>query len=145
VAIFKATGVAHVYTVEVNYNTGRVVNAVPPTAGGGGGGSEVDGGVDGKLCAGEPAKGVPPKFTPATWRDIGKVSREGGGVISKAIGVSVLDLWEGHPFSRVPNSNFKDVGGLMTSMRTRLLTNEYGRGGGDLIGVVRIGSRLRRR
>jgi hypothetical protein len=36
VANFLATNLCHIYTLECNYNTGRMVNSLPPATGDGG-------------------------------------------------------------------------------------------------------------
>lgn len=55
VAVLKATGLVRSYTLECNYNTGRLVNALPPP-----------------LREGAPAPPVPapPKYTPAIYEEV---------------------------------------------------------------------------
>jgi len=51
VAIYKATGIVHSYTLECNYNTGITINPLPSNQ--------------------EPVH-FPPRYTPVTWQGVGK-------------------------------------------------------------------------
>ncbi|GLG96635.1 uncharacterized protein GBIM_03561 [Gryllus bimaculatus] len=87
VSVLKATGLVRSYTLECNYNTGRLVNIVPP-------------------CVRDLHKPnqtllVPPKYTPHVFEEIGQ-----------ALCASVLDLTGTHPWSRVPNSEFRTLNGI---------------------------------
>ncbi|CAG9132028.1 unnamed protein product [Plutella xylostella] len=94
VAVLKATGLVRSYTLECNYNTGRLVNALPPP-----------------LREGAPAPPVPapPKYTPAIYEEVGR-----------ALGSSILDMTAQHPNSRVPNSEYRSVAGLRDWLRNNV-------------------------
>ena len=57
VAVFKLTGLVRSYTLECNYNTGRLVNTLPPSA---------------KDCNKPNNAGpvAPPKYTPAIFEEV---------------------------------------------------------------------------
>lgn len=57
VAVLKATGLVRSYTLECNYNTGRLVNVLPPTA------------REGPAAA-PPAAPLPPKYTPHIFEEV---------------------------------------------------------------------------
>uniref|UniRef100_A0A8D8RLD4 Cytosolic carboxypeptidase-like protein 5 n=1 Tax=Cacopsylla melanoneura TaxID=428564 RepID=A0A8D8RLD4_9HEMI len=87
VAVTKNTGLIRSYTLECNYNTGRVVNIVPPSNR-------------------DPAKRsslnlVPPRYTPTLFEGVGK-----------ALGVSILDMTNSNPYSRIINSEYHSLSGL---------------------------------
>lgn len=92
VAVGKITGLVRSYTLECNYNTGRIVNVVPASSN-------------------EPVKRrnvtlVPPKYTPALFEEVGK-----------ALGVSILDMSNANPYSRIVNSEFHSLSGLRDWLR----------------------------
>ncbi|CAH1114197.1 unnamed protein product [Psylliodes chrysocephalus] len=87
VAVLSLTGIIKSYTLECNYNTGRLVNVLPPTI------KESHGKVH-TIC-------IPPKYTPQTFEEVGR-----------ALGVSILDLTGNNPFTRLPNSEFHTIAGL---------------------------------
>ncbi|KOO21434.1 zinc carboxypeptidase family protein [Chrysochromulina tobinii] len=66
VAVYKMTGLTHVYTLECNYNMGRTVTRLQPP--------HIPKGIDkGALSPPPPPlKSVAPKYTPDSWRDVGK-------------------------------------------------------------------------
>eukprot|EP00794_Sanderia_malayensis_P004908 gene4908-5555_t len=86
VAISKITGILHSYTVECNYNTGRITNNVPPAFN------------DNGRATPPPQTSYPPKYTPDVYAEVGK-----------AMAISVLDLFEINPWSRVLASEFKTI------------------------------------
>lgn len=57
VAVYKLTGLIHSYTLECNYNTGRLVNSVPARIR-----------DDSRKSAGQLF--VPPKYTPAVYEEV---------------------------------------------------------------------------
>lgn len=57
VAVYKLTGLVHSYTLECNYNTGRLVNSVPART------KEVINKLRGPLF-------VPPKYTPSIFEEV---------------------------------------------------------------------------
>lgn len=59
VAVLKATGLLRSYTLECNYNTGRMLNVLPPTA--------KEGPSPGLTM---PSNGIPPKYTPQLFEEV---------------------------------------------------------------------------
>lgn len=98
VAVGKITGLVRSYTLECNYNTGRIVNVVPP--------SNRDPSKRNSLSL------VPPKYTPALFEEVGK-----------ALGVSILDMSNANPYSRIVNSEFHSLNGLRDWLR-KVVTHE---------------------
>lgn len=100
VAVLKTTGLVRSYTLECNYNTGRLVNLLPPCV------------KDNKNVT--PAQlMVPPKYTPQVFEEIGR-----------ALGVSILDLTGSNPFSRIPHSEFHSLSGIRDWLRMNCLPTE---------------------
>ncbi|CAH1173884.1 unnamed protein product [Phaedon cochleariae] len=93
VAVLSITGIIKSYTLECNYNTGRIVNILPPTI------KEPHGKMH--------SLPVPPKYTPQIFEDVGR-----------SLGASILDLTSQNPCSRVPNSEFHTLSGLRDWIRT---------------------------
>ncbi|KAF4516919.1 hypothetical protein B566_EDAN008008, partial [Ephemera danica] len=93
VAVLKATGLVRSYTLECNYNTGRLVNTLPPNT---------------KDNNSKPSIGpvVPPKYTPQIFEEVGR-----------ALAVSVLDLAGANPWSRVRSSEMRNVPGIREWLR----------------------------
>lgn len=79
VAIYRMTGAAHCYTLECNYNMGRVVNKLAEPLGG-------------RALSPRPipAGAVAPKYSPETWAEVGR-----------ALAVAALDLRGANPLSRL--------------------------------------------
>jgi hypothetical protein len=65
VGVYRATGLAHAFTLECNYNTGRVVNRIahPHSEG------------HASLSPQPPLRCLSPKYTPAEWNSVGKARR----------------------------------------------------------------------
>ena len=87
VAVYKMTDMTYCYTLECNYNMGRVVNALPAR--------HVPTGKDrirnGAMSPEPPRpRGAPPKYTPESWADVGK-----------ALGLAALDVSGANPASRL--------------------------------------------
>lgn len=57
VAVLKTTGLVRSYTLECNYNTGRLVNVLPPCV------KEIKN-------SSAPALMVPPKYTPQVFEEV---------------------------------------------------------------------------
>ncbi|XP_026482048.1 cytosolic carboxypeptidase-like protein 5 [Ctenocephalides felis] len=91
VAIWKQTGLLRSYTLECNYNTGRIVNTLPPTR------HQPDKRIKGG--------GVPPKYGPKVFEEVGR-----------ALGPSILDLTDSNPRSRLSNSEFRNMRGVRDSL-----------------------------
>jgi cytosolic carboxypeptidase protein 5 len=81
-----ATGLIHSYTLECNYNCGKILNHVPPAANHQGRASP------------ERLPVSPPKYVPEDWAEVGR------GVLC-----SLLDLFDLNPWSRVGNSKYRGV------------------------------------
>ncbi|VEN41263.1 unnamed protein product [Callosobruchus maculatus] len=92
VAVLSLTGIIKSYTLECNYNTGRLVNVLPPPTKEGPGRTQ--------------SVAVPPKYTPHVYEEVGK-----------ALGSSILDLTGHNPYSRLANSEFRTLHGLREWLR----------------------------
>ncbi|XP_041357946.1 cytosolic carboxypeptidase-like protein 5 isoform X2 [Gigantopelta aegis] len=97
VAIYKAIGIIHSYTLECNYNTGRLVNPVPPAYG-----------DDGRATP-PPLAGFPPKYTQAHFEDVGK-----------GLAIAALDMFDMNPWTRITLSEHNSLGGVLDSVRRYL-------------------------
>ncbi|XP_025109190.1 cytosolic carboxypeptidase-like protein 5 isoform X2 [Pomacea canaliculata] len=97
VAIYKAIGIIHSYTLECNYNMGRLVNSVPPAF------------RDDGRATPPPLAGFPPKFTQAHYEEVGR-----------AVAVAVLDMRDTNPWSRVSLSEYNSIHGLRDWVRRYL-------------------------
>ncbi|KAE8742273.1 hypothetical protein FOCC_FOCC012202 [Frankliniella occidentalis] len=100
VSVMKLTGLVRSYTLECNYNTGRMVNLLPPCV------------RDSGRMSVNPAYAVPPKYTPLVFEEVGR-----------ALGVSVLDLTSSNPCSRIPNSEYRSVNGIRDWLRSNCLSD----------------------
>ncbi|XP_060801706.1 cytosolic carboxypeptidase-like protein 5 isoform X2 [Amyelois transitella] len=98
VAVLKATGLVRSYTLECNYNTGRLVNVLPP-------------GV--RDCPAPPAAPAqpPPKYTPHIFEEVGR-----------SLGASILDLTGQHPNSRIPCSEHRNLSAVREWLRAHTRT-----------------------
>lgn len=85
VGIFLTTNLAHCYTLECNYATGRMVNRIPLATG-----------VGAKSVEPPPQTTPVPMYTPEIYMNIGM-----------ALAVAALDLKGTNPCSRLPRSKFK--------------------------------------
>ncbi|GJQ82574.1 hypothetical protein Trydic_g13026 [Trypoxylus dichotomus] len=101
VAVLKMTGLIRSYTLECNYNTGRVVNVLPPT-------------IKEYHNKGVHTLPVPPKYNPHVFEEVGK-----------AMGASILDLTGQNPLTRLPGSEFHSLTGLREWLRIHC-ANEFG-------------------
>lgn len=94
VAIYKAIGLIKSYTLESNYNTGKIVNVLPPK---------------GKDVTVKSTPKTPPKYSPSIFEEVGR-----------ALGPSILDLTSSNPISRLGNSDFRTLQGLRNSLKTEI-------------------------
>ncbi|KAM4521579.1 cytosolic carboxypeptidase-like protein 5 isoform 2-T5 [Odontesthes bonariensis] len=78
VAIHKAIGLLHSYTLECNYNTGKTMNTIPPAC------------HDSGRATPPPPPSFPPKYTPEIFEQVGR-----------AVAVSALDMAECNPWPRL--------------------------------------------
>ncbi|KAJ8669075.1 hypothetical protein QAD02_000334 [Eretmocerus hayati] len=100
VAVYKHFGLIHSYTLECNYNTGRMVNSIP---------ARVREGI-------QKIRGpifVPPKYSPSVFEEVGV-----------ALGPSILDMTDENPNSRLPNSQYRSLKGLKSYLKL-ISTNHY--------------------
>ena len=94
VSAFRATGLLYSYTLECNFNTGRLVNGVPMAS---------------RDCgrATPPLQyDHPPKYDPEVYEDSGK-----------ALAISILDLTESNPWTRLTCSAHKNLRGVRDWLR----------------------------
>ncbi|CAG2062432.1 unnamed protein product [Timema podura] len=96
VAVLKLTGLVRSYTLECNYNTGRLVNTLPACAR-----------ENSRIAAPPLPHVVPPKYNPHIFEEVGR-----------ALGISILDLTGSNPWSRIPNSEFHSLNGIREWLRT---------------------------
>ncbi|KAL3280285.1 hypothetical protein HHI36_017776 [Cryptolaemus montrouzieri] len=96
VAISTITGLIKSYTLECNYNTGRIVNVLPPT-------------IKERQQKGY-ALPVPPKYSPTVFEEVGR-----------SLGASILDLTGNNPLTRLPHSEFHSLNGVMDWIRTNCI------------------------
>ncbi|CAG00089.1 unnamed protein product [Tetraodon nigroviridis] len=94
VAIHKAIGLLHSYTLECNYNTGKTMNAIPPAC------------HDNGRATPPPPSTLPPKYTPEVFEEVGR-----------AVAVSALDMAECNPWSRLVLSEHN----CLTNLRAWIL------------------------
>ncbi|XP_060106961.1 cytosolic carboxypeptidase-like protein 5 isoform X2 [Heteronotia binoei] len=78
VAIYKASGIIHSYTLECNYNTGRSVNTVPAAC------------HDNGRATPPPLPTFPSKYTAELFEQVGR-----------ALAIAVLDMAECNPWPRI--------------------------------------------
>ncbi|KAM7368171.1 hypothetical protein PAMP_014417 [Pampus punctatissimus] len=78
VAIYKAIGLLHSYTLECNYNTGKAMNTIPPAC------------HDNGRASPPPPPSFPPKYTPEIFEQVGR-----------AVAISALDMAECNPWPRL--------------------------------------------
>uniref|UniRef100_A0AAQ6AK82 Cytosolic carboxypeptidase-like protein 5 n=1 Tax=Amphiprion ocellaris TaxID=80972 RepID=A0AAQ6AK82_AMPOC len=78
VAIHKAIGLLHSYTLECNYNTGKTMNTIPPAC------------HDNGRATPPPPPSFPPKYTPEIFEQVGR-----------AVAISALDMAECNPWPRL--------------------------------------------
>ncbi|XP_048260843.1 cytosolic carboxypeptidase-like protein 5 isoform X3 [Bombus terrestris] len=99
VAVYKLTGLIRSYTLECNYNSGRLVNSIP---------SRIRDGVNKTVTH----MFVPPKYTPAVFEAVGA-----------ALGPSILDLTNNNPNSRLPNSQYRSLRGVKSYLKLAYVNN----------------------
>ncbi|XP_023247249.1 cytosolic carboxypeptidase-like protein 5 [Copidosoma floridanum] len=100
VAVYKSFGLIHSYTLECNYNTGRVVNTVPAR-------------VKERFRKLHSQLYVPPKYNPSVFEEVGA-----------AFGPSILDMTGHNPNSRLPNSQYRSLKGLISYLKL-ISSNRY--------------------
>ncbi|KAH9646002.1 hypothetical protein HF086_008810 [Spodoptera exigua] len=128
VAVLKATGLVRSYTLECNYNTGRLVNVLPP-------------GVRDAAAAGPaPAAAAPPppSTRPTSSKSPQKINtfqvkhyrpknlevfQEISPIeVGRSLGASILDLTGQHPNSRIPCSEHRNLSAVREWLRAHTRT-----------------------
>ncbi|XP_034944225.1 cytosolic carboxypeptidase-like protein 5 [Chelonus insularis] len=99
VAVYKMTGLVRSYTLECNYNSGRLVNTIPAR-------------VRDTLVKSQGQMFVPPKYTPTVFEEVGA-----------ALGPSILDLTNSNPNSRIPNSQYRSLRGVKSYLKLTYVNN----------------------
>ncbi|XP_066598204.1 cytosolic carboxypeptidase-like protein 5 [Prorops nasuta] len=99
VAVYKLTGLVRSYTLECNYNSGRLVNTLPPK-------------VRENVTKTLNNMFVPPKYTPSVYEAVGA-----------ALGPSILDLTNSNPNSRLPNSQYRTLRGVRSYLKLTYVNN----------------------
>ncbi|XP_026175224.1 cytosolic carboxypeptidase-like protein 5 [Mastacembelus armatus] len=94
VAIYKAIGLLHSYTLECNYNTGKTMNTIPPAC------------HDNGRATPPPPPSFPPKYTPEIFEQVGR-----------AVAISALDMAECNPWPRLVLSEHS----CLTNLRAWIL------------------------
>lgn len=89
VAVHKAIGLLHSYTLECNYNTGKSMNSIPPAC------------HDNGRASPPPPPSFPPKYTPEIFEQVGR-----------AVAVSALDMAECNPWPRLVLSEHSSLSNL---------------------------------
>lgn len=101
VGVFKMTGLSYCYTLECNFNTGRHVNAMPATS------------RDCGRSSPSPFYDSPPKYTPAIYEETGK-----------AMAISILDITESNPWTRLTCSDCKNLKGVKSWIQQYIKSSE---------------------
>ncbi|XP_061900900.1 cytosolic carboxypeptidase-like protein 5 isoform X2 [Entelurus aequoreus] len=89
VAVHKAIGLLHSYTLECNYNTGKALTAIPAAC------------HDNGRATPPPTPTFPPKYTPEIFEQVGR-----------AVAISALDMAECNPWPRLVLSEHSCLGNL---------------------------------
>ncbi|XP_075057148.1 cytosolic carboxypeptidase-like protein 5 isoform X2 [Mixophyes fleayi] len=108
VAIHKATGIIHSYTLECNYNTGRCVNTIPAAC------------HDNGRASPPPPPAFPPKYTTNIFQQVGR-----------AVAIAALDLEENNPWPRLIMSEYNSLSNLRAWMLKHVRNNKAVIGGGS--------------
>ncbi|XP_050804692.1 cytosolic carboxypeptidase-like protein 5 isoform X2 [Gopherus flavomarginatus] len=93
VAIYKASGIIHSYTLECNYNTGRSVNSIPMAC------------HDNGRASPPPPPAFPTKYTVELFEQVGR-----------ALAIAALDMAECNPWSRLVMSEHSSLNNLRAWM-----------------------------
>ncbi|NWX39740.1 CBPC5 protein, partial [Steatornis caripensis] len=99
VAIYKALGIIHSYTLECNYNTGRSVNSIPMAC------------HDNGRASPPPAPTFPYKYTVELFEQVGR-----------ALAVAALDMAECNPWPRIVLSEHSCLSNLRAWVLKRVRT-----------------------
>lgn len=126
VAVYKMTGLIHSYTLECNYNSGRLVNIIP---------ARIRDGMNKTMNH----VFVPPKYTPALFEAVNIFSFRllfdllysnaaktyiiDNVQVGAALGPSILDLTGNNPNSRLPNSQYRSLRGVKSHLKLTYVNN----------------------
>lgn len=108
VAVHKALGIIHSYTLECNYNTGRCVNTIPGAC------------HDNGRATPPPPPAFPPKFTTDIFEQVGR-----------AIAIAALDMEECNPWPRLIMSEYSGLSNLRAWMLKHVRNTKAATGGGS--------------
>ncbi|NXT24030.1 CBPC5 protein, partial [Syrrhaptes paradoxus] len=106
VAVYKALGIIHSYTLECNYNTGRSVNSIPVAC------------HDNGRASPPPPPAFPSRYTVELFEQVGR-----------ALAVAALDMAECNPWPRIVLSEHSCLGNLRAWM-LKHVRGTKGAGGG---------------
>ena len=101
VSVYRATGLTYCYTLECNFNTGRFTNNIPMAS------------RDLGRASPPPVFDIPPKYNPSIYEETGK-----------SMAVSILDLTESNPWTRLTCSSNKNLKGVRTWIKNWLKNAE---------------------
>ncbi|XP_041885395.1 cytosolic carboxypeptidase-like protein 5 [Corvus kubaryi] len=93
VAVYKALGIIHSYTLECNYNTGRLVNSIPGAC------------HDNGRASPPPPPAFPSRYTVELFEQVGR-----------AVAVAALDMADCNPWPRIVLSEHNCLGNLRAWM-----------------------------
>uniref|UniRef100_A0A5F9CNL2 Cytosolic carboxypeptidase-like protein 5 n=1 Tax=Oryctolagus cuniculus TaxID=9986 RepID=A0A5F9CNL2_RABIT len=115
VAIYKASGIIHSYTLECNYNTGRSVNSIPAAC------------HDNGRASPPPPPAFPSRYTVELFEQVGR-----------AMAIAALDMAECNPWPRIVLSEHSSL----TNLRAWML--KHVRNSRGLSSTVTVGGSRRR-
>ena len=101
VSVYRATGITNCYTLECNFNTGRFTNNIPVAS------------RDYGRASPPPVFDTPPKYSPYIYEETGK-----------SLAISILDLTESNPWTRLTCSSSKNMKGVRSWIRIYLKNAE---------------------
>ena len=101
VSVYRATGISYCYTLECNFNTGRFTNNIPLAS------------RDFGRATPPPSFDIPPKYNPAIYEETGKY-----------MAISILDLTESNPWTRLTCSASKTLKGTRNWIRNYIKSAE---------------------
>lgn len=101
VAVYRETGLTHIYTLECNYNMGRRPTYLPAATGDQGRASP-------EICR----RTSVPKYRPEDWQDVGK-----------GLMVALLDMFELNPWTRIFKSPWRTYEGVREAVEQGIRMN----------------------
>ena len=112
VSAYKATGLVQSYTLECNFNTGRLVNCVPMASRDSGRASPPAHQMLNNERSTESTNSIP-KYNPEIYEDSGK-----------QLAISILDMTESNPWTRLTCSAYKNLKGVKEWVRKYIKHSE---------------------